>query len=292
VIQQLINGLGVGSTYALIATGFVLIFGVAKVFNAAQGGIAVLGLYVGATVADATGGNFLIAIVAALAVGVVSGVGVEFVAVRPLARRGGLLAPFLTTLGLGELITGVLVVIYGTEPRNFTVGFARGAIHVGSVDISERKIWIVGIALVLVVALHRLIYGTRWGRECRAVAEDPARAEILGINPARLRILVLMLGCGIAGLTGGLLGFEFSSGTLTEGLNLTVQGLLIAVIAGFTSFAGAATAGLLLGVAETFIAAYVPTIPQNAVAYIVVVLVLLVRPTGLVRAAAVEEMRL
>lgn len=281
-IQQLLNGLSTGAIYALIGLGFVLIFGVARVFNGAQGALVVVGFYIGSVVAEVTGGSFWIAMLAATMAGAIVGLILERIAIAPVVSKGGgLLVPFLTTLGFGMVLEGIIRTIFKSSPKPFFVDFASGNILIGDVRVGQAQLFVTAFTIVLLVVLDRVIYGTTWGLSARAVSERAQVAASVGINPAKLRIGIVVLASALAGLTGVLYGLQYAAATPTLGTALTIKGLLVAVIAGLTSFRGAAIVGFLLGVIEAMIISFAPTFPADGVAFMLLVTLLVIKPAGL-----------
>jgi branched-chain amino acid transport system permease protein len=279
-LQQLINGLALGTTYSLIALGFVLVFGVMKVFNAALGGLVVLGAYAAWFVSSHSTPNIVVALAVALVVTMAAGFVVERVAIAPVAGRNQL-ASFLTTLGCAILIEGVLRTYFTAQPQAFRVSFPSAVIEVGGLSVGLRQLCVIALAGVLIVACDQVITKTAVGRRLRAVAEDPPMATSLGINARRVRLLTVAAASALAAVTGVLLGVSYGSITPTMGLGLMLKGFIILSVGGMTSFRGAALVGVLLGVAEVMTTAYAPELPRDAFTYGLLVLVMLARPAGL-----------
>lgn len=282
LIQQLLNGLSTGAIYALIGLGFVLIFGVARVFNGAQGPIVIVGFYLASVVAGLSGGNFWLALLAATAIGAVFGLLLERLAIAPLASKGGgLLVPFLTTLGFGMVLEGIVRTIFSSSPQPFFVEFASESFKIGDVRLGQAQLFVTIFTILLLVVLDRMIYSTSWGLSARAVAENASIAGGVGISPVALRIGIVALASALAGTTGALYGLQYAAATPTLGVVLTIKGLLVAVIAGLASFRGAVLIGLLLGVTEAMVIAFAPGMPADGFAFVILVALLLFKPAGI-----------
>lgn len=279
-LQQLVNGVALGTTYSLIALAFVLVFGVMKVFNAALGGLVVLGAYAAWLVSNVTTPNFFLALAAALAVTIVAGAVVERVAIAPVAKRNHL-AAFLTTLGCVILIEGVLRTLFSAQPQAFRVDFPNAVFEILGVTVGARQLSVIAISVGLVVACDVLINKTAVGRRLRSVAESPSMAMSLGINAPRVRFFTVAAASALAAVTGVLLGISYGSIAPTMGVGLMLKGFIILSVGGMTSFRGAAVVGILLGIVEVMFTAYLPELPRDALTYGVLVLVMLARPAGL-----------
>lgn len=279
-VQQLVNGLALGTTYSLIALGFVLVFGVLRVLNVAHGDVVILGAYAGLVAGTALGGNFFAAAAAAAVVaGGVAGWLLERLAVRPVS--GSELAPFLTTLGGAILIQGVLRTVFTAQPRGYPITIAAGSVDVGGVIFGNTQAFVVLIGAVLLVVFDWTLHRTQLGRNMRAIAENPAMASSLGINAQRLRTWTLVFASALGGLTGVLLSGVYGIVTPTLGIGLGLKGLIILIVGGLGSFRGAIAVGILLGLAEVLVAAFVSSDLRDVVAFLLLVVILLVRPTGL-----------
>lgn len=280
LLQQLVNGLALGTTYALIAISFVLVFGVMRVLNAALGGLVVLGAYTAWFVSDRIGSNLLLAMAIAIVVVIVAGAIIERVAIAPVRNRNAL-APFLTTLGASMFIEGLLRTVFDAQPKALAVDFPSGVIRVAGVTVGLRQLTIIGIALTLMLGIGYVVSRTKGGRQLRAVAENPEMAMSLAVDARRIRVIAVTVASALAAITGVLLGISFGAITPTLGLGLTLKGLIVLIVGGMTSFRGAAIVGMALGIMEVFATAFAPSLPRDALVYLVLIAVLLARPAGL-----------
>ena len=279
-LQQLVNGLALGTTYALIALSFVLVFGVMKVFNAALGGLVVVGAYSAWWATGHTSSSLLIAVLSAVVVTVVVGAVIEQVAIAPVITRNQL-ASFLTTLGCAIFLEGLLRTLFTAQPQPFRVSFPSKIVEIGGVTVGMRQVTVIAISATLIVTCDVVINRTSVGRKLRAVAENPSMASSLGINAKAVRVLTVAAASTIAGVTGVLLGVSYGSITPVMGIGLMLKGFVILSVGGMTSFRGAALVGIALGVAEVMTTAYAPDLPRDSVTYALLVVVMLIKPAGL-----------
>jgi branched-chain amino acid transport system permease protein len=279
-LQQLVNGLALGTTYALIALGFVLVFGVMKVFNAALGALVVVSMYAAWWTSEHVTSSLVVCLAAAMVVTVVIGAAVERVAIAPVARRSEL-APFLTTLGVSIMLEGLLRTFFTAQPQAIALDYPSSVFDVLGITFGIRQVTVIVVALALIVVTDVVITRTRVGRRLRAVAENPGMASSLGINARRVRFLAVTTASALAVVTGVLLALSYGTVTPTQGLGLMLKGFVILTVGGMTSFRGAAAVGILLGVVEVFTTAYAPGLPRDAITYGLLIVALVARPYGL-----------
>lgn len=279
-LQQLVNGLALGTTYALIALAFVLVFGVMKVFNAAIGALVIIAMYTSWWVSENISAHLAVALVAALIVTVIAGAITERVAILPVMDRTEL-APFLTTLGISILVEGLLRTFFTAQPKAIQLDYPESLLDIGGIHIGVRQLTVIVIAVALIFLLDTVVVRTKVGRRLRAVSESPGMAASLGINAKRVRFWAVTTASSLAAATGVLLALRYGTVNPTQGLGLMLKGFVILAVGGMTSFRGAAVVGVLLGIAETMITAYLPGLPRNALTYGLLIFVLVARPHGL-----------
>lgn len=275
-LQLTFAGLSVGAIYALVAVGFVAIFTVSEVINLAQGEFAALsGLIAISGVASG------LPLVAALALAVASvavvAVLMERLAIAPV-RRMTTLTSIILTLGVSTGLKALMLLLWGPDSRGLTP-FPGGNITVVGVSVRSQELWILGITAVVAVALVWFYERTGWGKALRACAEQPTAARLVGISLARASMLSFL----IAGVTGAVAGVAASPvyfSSWESGLAIGLKGFVAAALGGLVSIRGALLGGLSLGVLESLVAGYVDTGLRDAVAFVVLILVLVVRPGG------------
>jgi branched-chain amino acid transport system permease protein len=282
LLQQLINGLMLGGTYALVAIGYSLVFGVLRLIHLAHGEVFMVGAYIGLEVMLA----LHVGPVAALAVAVVGtallGVVMEVILFRPIRRKGGsFLAPMITSIGAGLILQEVFTKIFGAEQSEFPTDIGSDLYHLGPLLVSGTQVFILAIAVLSMIVLHLFISRTRYGVAMRAVAENVEIASAIGVNTDAIIMLTFAVASGLAGIAGVLVGLAYTAVSPFMGINMAVKGLAIMLVGGLGSIYGAMVGGLLLGIVEVLCVAYAASSYRDAVAFGLMIVILLVRPQGL-----------
>jgi branched-chain amino acid transport system permease protein len=280
VLQQAANGLLVGGSYALVAIGFTLIFGVAGILNLAHADIFMVGAYAGAVALAFVPGGTAVAIVAAVCGSMLAGAAVERFALRPV-RGGAFLAPLITSIGASMILQNLAVRIFGARSLPFAVGFQPGFVRIGDIQVSTIQLVMFVVALVLMVGVRLLVSRTAFGRAIRATAEDGEVARLLGIDVNRVILLTIMLGSALAGVAGVTIGASYNTVSPFMGVTFGLKGLVVMIVGGVGSITGAVVGGLLLGVIEALAVGFISSAYRDAVAFGLVLVILLVRPRGL-----------
>jgi branched-chain amino acid transport system permease protein len=289
--QQLANGLILGSTYALFALGFTLIFGVLKVLNLTYGFYFSAGALVALGVTRWLGVPVWLALpLGALAAGGLA-VAIDSALLTPLRRaRAPELSTLMVTLGAVLVLYSLMSMALGTEIRRFPAWVISGeAITVGGVRLGVAQILIVATTLALVLALLALMGASRLGLAIRAVAENEDAARLMGIDVGRTVALVSFLSGVMGGAAGVLIGLNFNAIQPFMGEHMMLRGFAVIIIGGLGDIRGALLAGLALGVAEVMIAGYVESSLKEGIAFALMVLVLWLRPSGLFGRAAIKR---
>jgi branched-chain amino acid transport system permease protein len=288
IYQQLINGLMLGASYALIAIGYTLIFGVLNLLYFAQGEVFMVGAFVGLFLVVYAGVGIYGAILGAMIICGVLGIIAVFVAVRPV-RKDRPLAPLISTIGLTIVLQNLAVYIFGGQQMAFPETIAQKLYHLGPVTISSAQLFILGVALTLMVLLWLFIERTKMGRAIRATAENHETAALLGVDVNRVVLVTFIIGSGIAGVAGVLDGIKNSNISPFMGLGAAVKGLIVMLLGGLGNVPGAMVAGLLLGMIEILSSAYIGTTQRDLFSFVILILILLWRPTGLFGTRTVEQ---
>jgi branched-chain amino acid transport system permease protein len=294
---ELLNGLTLGSLYALIALGYTMVYGVLKLLNFAHGDVFMIGMYVGWFVLTGLGGvlspnlplvpffvlMFAAAMVACGALNVV----IERFAYRPL-RTAPRIAPLITAIGVSFFIEQTTVLLWGANPRQYDFfEFRNGtlfnppAFTIGNLSVQYAQIFVIVTALVLMIALSLFVWRTRTGKAMRAVSFDREAASMMGIDIDRVIMVTFLLGGALAGAAGVMWGIVQSSFNPYTGFGVGLKAFTAAVVGGIGNVGGAMLGGLLIGLAETFTAGYLTSTFQDLVVFSVLVAFMLVRPTGL-----------
>lgn len=279
---QLVNGLTIGSTYALVALGIVLIFSVLDVMSVAQGEILLVSAYVGFVWAyNDLSSNLLVCSLIAVATSIVVGALTEVTAVRP-ALRGGHLATLISTVGVGLVLANGVQIIFGQDIRVVpNDAFAARLFDIAGVGISRIQFISVFLLVLGFVGLKLFTEKTRAGVYVRAVSESPDMAAAMGINVSRVRLGIFATGSALAGLASVLLALKYGNLTPEVGIEFSLIGLTAAIIGGSARVEGAVIAAFALAITQTMATAYIGADFSNLVGFAMLFLVLLVRPEGI-----------
>jgi branched-chain amino acid transport system permease protein len=279
LLQHLLNGLLLGATYSLLGVGLTLVFGLMNVVNFAHGEFYTLGAYavfaalVGASV------NFFLAIILAVVVGAVAGAVCERCLLRPL-RGASIDTVMLVMIGVWIAMQNAELLGWGGVAKSVPTPFPTRPVVLGHVSVSPLRIFVFGVSGALILAAHLLLARTKLGRAMRATFQDRETAALMGVSIERIHTVTFALGAGLAAAAGALLGPVFllypSMGDLAS-----LKAFSVVILGGLGNFAGAALGGLVLGVAEELGAGYVSSGYRDAVGFLMIVAVLLLRPSGL-----------
>lgn len=279
--QQLVNGIVLGSTYALIALGYTMVYGIAELINFAHGEIYMFGAFIGLFMVTMFELPFLVALGIAMLAAAALGVAVEFFAYKPL-RRSSRLAVLISAIGMSILLQNIALLRWGPQSRSFPRPFTVTTINLPlDIQISTLQIYILVISLVLMVGLHFLVTKTKVGKAMRATAQDKEAASLMGINVNRIISFTFAVGSALGAAAGVMVGIYFNSVTPTMGLLPGLKGFVAAVLGGIGNIPGAMLGGILLGVAETMGVAYGDSRYRDAIAFTILIVVLLFKPSGL-----------
>jgi branched-chain amino acid transport system permease protein len=280
--QQLINGLMLGSTYALVAIGYALIFGVLRLLHLAHGEVYMVGAFAGISLVLWFSVGPLTALIGGLVVASLIGMLLELIAFRPIRRRrGSYLAPIVSSVGAGLVLQELVTKLYGAEQVSFPRQFESAVYYIVTIPITGTQIFIVAVAFVSMFALHLFVGYTRVGAAMRATSENIEIASILGINVDNIVLLSFGIASGLGGIAGVLVGLNFNSVSPFMGINMSIKGFAVMLIGGLGSIYGAMAGGLILGVVEVLSVAYLASSYRDAFVFFLMILILLVRPRGL-----------
>ena len=280
LIQTLISGLSLGSIYALIALGYTRVYGIAKMLNFAHGDIIMVGAYAVITAVFTMGLPPFIAILISIALCALLGIVIEFLAYRPL-RQAQPLAVLITAIGVSYLLQNLALLIYGSEQKAFPTIVALPTVHIGGVYIDGITLATLVVTAVIMVALSLFINKTRMGKAMRAVSEDKEAAELMGISVNRTITVTFAIGSALAGVAAIFYGAAYTYIRPTTGAMPGIKAFTAAVFGGIGSIPGAMLGGILLGVIEQISKTYISTLWADAIVFGVLVVVLVVKPTGL-----------
>ena len=290
VLSYLINGISLGSVYAIIALGYTMVYGIARMLNFAHGDIIMVGGFTVFTIVTTMGGSPVVGILASVVVCTVLGVTIERVAYRPL-RDASPLAVLITAIGVSYLLQNVALLIFGSNARQFTSVITVPALKLAGGKLSISSVTIVTIlsCIVIMAALMTFINKTKMGQAMLAVSEDRGAATLMGINVNRTISVTFAIGSALAAVAGVLLCSAYPSLSPYTGSMPGIKAFVAAVFGGIGSIPGAFIGGILLGIIENLAKAYISSQLSDAIVFSVLIIVLLVRPTGILGKKMTEK---
>lgn len=281
-IQYFVNGILVGSNYAIIAVGLTIIFGLMNIANFAHGQFYMLGGFATYTLVNGLGVNYFLAIVLSVALVTAFGIALDRTLFVRLRSRS-LISSVMVTIGLAILLENVALLIWGPRPDAIDAPFSMMPLQIGPLFITETQVFALVVTLVTILSLHLFLRYTRWGIAVRATFQQPDAAALSGVDVDRLYSVCFGVGAGLAALGGALLGTIFFVYP-TMGNLPTLKAFIVVILGGMGSFPGAILGGLLLGLAESF-GTYLSSQYKDAIGFLLVIVVLLLRPDGLFKRA-------
>ncbi|WP_097026390.1 branched-chain amino acid ABC transporter permease [Clostridium peptidivorans] len=281
-LQQLVNGLSLGSIYALIALGYTMVYGIINLINFAHGDIYMLGAYIGFAVTTFFHVGFIPAIIISMISCAVIGIIVEKVAYKPI-RNSTRIAALITAIAVSLFIEYGTMYFVKAETRTFPEELASKTIKLfnGEVVLNTTDIYIVAVTIILMIALQYIIHKTKMGKAMRAVSMDKEAAQYMGISIDKTISFTFALGSALAGVAGVLVGVYYNSINPLMGVLPGLKAFVAAVIGGIGIIPGAVLGGYLLGMTETIVSANGGSLYKDAVAFAVLIIILLVKPNGL-----------
>ncbi|MBQ3603648.1 MAG: branched-chain amino acid ABC transporter permease [Clostridia bacterium] len=281
-LSNLINGISLGSIYAVIALGYTMVYGIAKMLNFAHGDVIMIGAYVVYLAGSKAGLPPVAAVLVAMVACTALGVSIEKIAYKPL-RQATSLAVLITAIGVSYFLQNIALVIFGANPVNFKSVVSIPAIKLfdGQVVISGETSTAIVVSLIIVIALSLFIKKTKSGRAMLAVSEDKGAAQLMGVNVNRTISLTFAIGSALAAIAGALLCSAYPILSNTTGAMPGIKAFVAAVFGGIGSIPGAMIGGILIGVIEILGRAYISTQLADAIVFGVLILVLMFKPTGI-----------
>ena len=281
-LQYLINGISIGAVYAIIALGYTMVYGIAKMLNFAHGDVIMVGAYMSYCVTNYLGLPVIVSVAVAIGVCTLLGIVIEGLAYKPL-RGVPSLAVLITAIGVSYFLQNVAQLIFGSAPKNFKsiVSMAPISLFGGQITITGEVIVTIAASAIIMVGLHLFTTRTRTGKAMRAVSENRAAAQLMGINVNQTISLTFAIGSALAAIAGILLCSTIPTLQPTTGSMPGIRAFTAAVLGGIGSIPGAMLGGILLGVIETFSKKYISTQFSDAIVFAVLILILLVKPAGL-----------
>ena len=280
-LQQLVNGLSLGSIYALIALGYTMVYGIIKLINFAHGDIYMLGAFTAFYATTVFHLNFFLALIVAMVLCGVLGVLIERIAYKPL-RHATRITALITAMGVSYILEYTTQYFAGSEVKTFPEDVLNNAVfQIGGIQISQQQIYIIAVTLILMLALTYIVGRTRMGRAMRAVSVDEKAAELMGISVDRTISFTFLLGSVLAGAAGVLVGVYYNSINPLMGMVPGLKAFIAAVFGGIGIIPGAMIGGFAIGMAETMVVAYGSSLYRDAIVYVILILILIIKPAGL-----------
>lgn len=280
MLQQLINGLILGSVYALLALGYTMVYGIIKLINFAHGDIYMMGAFIGYFLITKYHMNFFVALVLTMVLAAILGVVIEFLAYRPL-RNSTRIAALITAIGVSFFLEYSMVRLVGANKHAFPQTLATVKYNLGPVSVTNVQLIILGVSIFLMLALQFIVQKTKMGKAMRAVSVDSDAAQLMGINVNSTISFTFALGSALAGAGGVLIGLYYNSVDPLMGMVPGIKAFVAAVLGGIGIIPGAAVGGFMIGLLETFSVSIGLASYKDAVVYAVLIIILLVRPAGI-----------
>lgn len=278
--QQLINGISLGSIYALIALGYTMIYGIIKLINFAHGDIYMLGAYFGFFATTQLGLSFIPAIILSMACAALVGIIIERVAYKPM-RNAPRIAILITAIGVSFFLEYGMILLVSPQPRTFPAVFTPTVYNFGPLVANSQQIVILVSAIILMAVLTYIVNKTKAGKAMRAVSFDADAAKLMGINIDRVISMTFALGSALAAAGGVLVGVYYNSIDPLMGMMPGLKAFVAAVLGGIGIIPGAMIGGIILGVVEAMVSGFVSSIFRDAAAFGILILILLYKPAGL-----------
>ena len=276
-LQQLINGIGLGCTYALVALGYALVFGVLNVLNMAHGDVFMIGAYIGLFSVVFLKVHPILSVLFAFIGTFMLGMLMERLAIRP--TKGVHLAPLITTIGVSIILQNTVRTIYGPEQERIPV--ESGILTFGPITLPSILLINLAVSVLLMIGLAVWINKAKMGKAIQAAAENAEIASAYGINVAVIMMITVGLASGLGGLAGVLLGMTLGSVSPFIGINFGLKGLIILIVGGVGNIYGAMVVGLMLGITEILSVTFLSSVFRDVIAFAVLIIILLFKPTGL-----------
>jgi len=279
-VQQLVNGISLGSIYALIALGYTMVYGIIKLINFAHGDVFMLGAFVGFYAIVRWDMHFILALLIAMIFCAVIGVIIERVAYKRL-RNSTRIAALITAIGVSLLIEYTVIYFRGASPEAYPTVIPNEYIEVLGAKISVQALLILGVAVILMILLQFIVHKTKIGKAMRAVSHDADAAKLMGINVDNTISATFAIGSALAGAAGVIFGIYYTRIEPLMGVLPGLKAFVAAVLGGIGIIPGAMVGGLVLGVVETVVSALGYSLWRDAAAFIILILILIIRPSGI-----------
>ncbi len=279
-IQQMVNGISLGSIYALIALGYTMVYGIIKLINFAHGDVYMIGAYIGFAATTYAQLGFFPALIISMISCAALGILIERVAYKPL-RASTRIAVLITAIGVSLLLEYVMMFFVGAEVRSYPKLLSSEAFHLGDVVINMQQIYIVATAIALMILLQFIVHKTKTGKAMRAVSIDRDAAQLMGIKVDNTISFTFAIGSAFAGAAGVLVGIYYNSIDPLMGIMPGLKAFIAAVFGGIGNIPGAMIGGVAIGVMETLVSGYGNSMYRDAVVFAFLIIILILKPSGL-----------
>lgn len=279
-VQQLINGISLGSIYALIALGYTMVYGILKLINFAHGDIYMLGAYAGFFAATVLKFSFVPSLLFAMVTAALAGMLIERLAYRPL-RNAPRITALITAIGISFLLEYGMILFVTPQPRTFPAIFESTIYKFGGIIVNSQQILIFVVAILLMIFLTYIVNYTKVGKAMRAVSHDADAARLMGIDVDKVISYTFALGSSLAAAAGVLVGIYYNSIDPLMGMMPGIKAFVAAVLGGIGIIPGAVAGGLILGVVEAMTSGFLSSTFRDAISFSILILILLFKPSGL-----------
>ena len=281
-ISYLIKGISLGSVYSIIALGYTMVYGIAKMLNFAHGDVIMIGGYIIFTIMSTMGLNPIVAVLISIIFCTLLGISIERVAYKPL-RGAPSLAVLITAIGVSYLLQNIALLIFGADTKSFASVITVPALELagGDLIISGETLVTIPLCLIIMILLTVFVKSSKTGRSMLAVSEDKAAAVLMGVNVNKTIAITFAIGSALAAVASMLMFSSYPSLTSTSGSMPGIKAFVAAVFGGIGSIPGAMIGGIMLGIIEILSRAYISSQLADAIVFVILIVVLLVKPTGI-----------
>lgn len=288
LLQQIVNGIALGSIYALIALGYTMVYGIIRLINFAHGEIYMIGAFVGYFALTAFGLPFWVSLLLAMVIPALLGVLIERVAYRPL-RSSPSITVLITAIGVSLLLQNLAMLWFSPDPKTFPHIFTRAPFNIGGVRISFPQVIVLATSVLLMIGLNFMVQKTKIGKAMRAVSQDKEAAKLMGIDTDRIISFTFAIGSALAGAAGVMVGIIYPRIQPLMGTMPGLKAFVAAVFGGIGSIPGAMLGGVIMGLTESLVTAYISSTWRDAIAFSLLIIILLVKPAGILGKSTREK---
>lgn len=280
ILQQIINGISLGSIYALVALGYTMVYGILRLINFAHGDIYMLGAFIGFFALGGWNMPFALGLIVAMLLTAIIGILVEKLAYKPL-RNAPRISLLITAIGVSFLLENIMVLLVGATPRAFPQKIPTEVYLIGNIIVTNKQIIILSVSIFLMLFLQFIVNKTKIGKAMRAVSQDKEMVQMLGVNIDNVISFTFALGSALAAAGGVLVGMYFNKIEPYMGVMPGLKAFVAAVLGGIGIIPGAMLGGFIMGIAEVLVSAFISSTIRDAVAFIILITILLIKPTGI-----------